>query len=268
MDIVGCAAAIAEIEYYEPNEILINQGDVDSDIIFILVGNVVISPNQRDDTIRSAGSHVGELSAIDPSVRRSATVRASEQVVVARLKEPDFSKIADEFPQLWRQLARDIAQKLRERVLKVSTRNSKIRLFVGSSSEGLAHAKLLSSEFANDSFEVKLWTDDIFLPGSTNIESLESEIKRSDFAALLLSPDDRLFSRWRISKAPRDNLIFELGLFMGAIGRNRALIISPHGKRLKLPSDLDGMTGIRYSTSDMTSAAGELRKLISKIGAR
>jgi CRP/FNR family transcriptional regulator, cyclic AMP receptor protein len=268
VDIVDRVAAKAKIEHYESGQILITQGDADSDIIFILVGNVVVSPNQRDDTIRRAGSHVGELSAIDPSVRRSASVRANEQVIVARLREPDFSTIADEFPQLWRYLAQDIAQRLRERVLKVQTRNSKVRLFIGSSSEGLAHAKLLSSEFANDPFEIKLWIDDIFLAGNTNIESLENEVKRSDFAALLLSPDDRLFSRWRISKAPRDNLIFELGLFMGAIGRNRALIISPHGKRLKLPSDLDGMAGIRYSTSDMTSAAGELRKIIKKFGVK
>lgn len=266
--VVDQIAAVASIEPYEADKIIIKQDAVDSDILFILAGSVIISPNGRDDTVRNVGTHVGELTTIDPSVHRSATVRAKVQTVIARVREPDFSRIANDHPFVWRHLARELGQRLRERVLKVQTRNVTARVFIGSSSEGLKQAKALAEQFSKDPYEVKVWTDGIFTPGHTNIEALETEIQRSDFAVLLLSPDDQVLSRWIWSNAPRDNLIFELGLFMGAIGRKRALIVSPQGKRLKLPSDLEGITSIRYEIANMEFAAKELRKLIADLGTK
>jgi predicted nucleotide-binding protein len=68
---------------------------------------------------------------------------------------------------------------------------------------------------------------------------------------------------------PRDNVIFELGFFMGRLGRSRAILMEPRGERLKLPSDLAGITTIRYKVEPAVSmgpASNELREHIMRLG--
>lgn len=57
----------------------------------------------------------------------------------------------------------------------------------------------------------------------------------------MLTPDDLVRYRGKKVNAPRDNVIFELGLFMGAIGRDRTYLLTS-SKEMKIPSDLDGIT--------------------------
>jgi hypothetical protein len=70
--------------------------------------------------------------------------------------------------------------------------------------------------------------------------------RRSDFAALVLTPDDSAVTRGNEFLVARDNVVFELGLFLGALGARRVFIIRPRDLKLKLPSDLDGVTCIDY----------------------
>lgn len=267
--VVDRLAAVAVVEPYEPGQVLIHQGHTDTDIFMILAGAVIVSPNGRDDTIRGAHNHVGEMATIDPAVRRSATVRASEPTVVARVRESDFSQVANDHPFVWRRLAMELAERLRRRASGVQIRKGMPRVFIASSFEALSTATVLEKELLSPDLDVKLWTDKmIFAPGSTNIEALEGELSRADFAVLLLSPDDRVLSRWRWSKAPRDNLILELGLFIGAIGRHRAIMVYPRTAKLRLPSDLLGVTPIRYSGSDMRPVAIELRRITALLGSK
>jgi CRP/FNR family transcriptional regulator, cyclic AMP receptor protein len=265
-DIADLFARVAVTEPYETGEILISQDGTDSDFFFILSGSVVVSPNGRDDTIRGAQNHVGEMTTIDPAVRRSATVRAAEPVVVARISEPDFSAVADAHPAIWRHLARELAERLRQRVRTVPVRKDNARVFIASSSEALPIANALKASFRSDPYDITIWTDGIFVAGMTNIEALEEELSRSDFAIILLSPDDRVLSRFRLSRAPRDNLILELGLFIGAIGRRRAIMVHPRGAILKIPTDLLGVTPIKYALIDLSSVTAELRAIFIALG--
>jgi len=57
------------------------------------------------------------------------------------------------------------------------------------------------------------------------IEILERELDESDFAVVTLTPDDRISSRGKSTKAPRDNVLFELGLLMGSLGRERTYFV-------------------------------------------
>lgn len=208
------------------------------------------------------------MATIDPAVRRSATVRANEPTVVARIEEAHFSRIANDYPILWRCIARELAERLRQRANSVLARRNELRIFIASSSEALQLARSLKTQLERHNREVNVWSDGIFAPGSTNIEALERELSLADFAAIVLSPDDRVFSRLRFSRAPRDNLVLELGLFMGAIGRQRGVMIYPRKRKLKLPSDLLGVTPIRFTADDMSDAAGELNKIIERLGPR
>lgn len=63
---------------------------------------------------RVAGQHVGEMAAIDPRVDRNATVKAIEDCEVAVLNEQALGRIAQLKPEIWRNIARELVQRLRE----------------------------------------------------------------------------------------------------------------------------------------------------------
>jgi hypothetical protein len=122
---------------------------------------------------------------------------------------------------------------------------AKPALFVGSSSEGLEFARAVRSLLADD-VEVTLWNEGFFPVGSTFIESLVNGLPRFDFAAVVLTPDDLVKSRDLTTLGPRDNALFELGLFMGHLGRERTFVVRPQGDAVKIPSDLAGVTSAPY----------------------
>ena len=65
----------------------------------------------------------------------------------------------------------------------------------------------------------------------------------------------------------------ELGLFMGALGRERSFIVKPRGEDIKVPSDLLGLKPLEYSngTTDTVSArvapiCNEIRNTVRTLG--
>jgi predicted nucleotide-binding protein len=82
--------------------------------------------------------------------------------------------------------------------------------------------------------------------GATVIEKIE---KNADvgFAVVLLSPDDvgaRASDREKLNPRARQNVLLELGYFLGRLGRNRVVAIL-RGK-LEVPSDLEGVVYIPF----------------------
>ena len=122
---------------------------------------------------------------------------------------------------------------------------SKPSVFVGSSSEGLGVARAIELQFQHDA-EVTLWTEGIFGLGEPTIESLLNALDRFDFAILVLSPDDLKVSRNQEHMGPRDNVLFELGLFMGRLGKKRTFVVCSGNPQVRLPSDLAGVTVATY----------------------
>lgn len=237
---------LVQIEPGKPESTFIKQGNSDNDIFLILAGKVSIVVNGREKAHRHSRQHVGEMAAIDPSARRSADAIAIEQTVLAKISEPEFSKLASKYSDLWRRLALEIAERLRQRGLEVQPPNEKPHIFIGSSVEALPIARELQSGLAHDPFVAPLWTDGVFRASRDSVDSLVAAVKKVDFAVLVLTADDTLITREIEHRAPRDNCIFELGLFMGALGRDRTFIVKPRGIDIKLPSDLLGITPLEY----------------------
>ena len=94
-------------------------------------------------------------------------------------------------------------------------------------------------------------------------------MRSCDFATLVISPDDQVLSRSTVSDAPRDNVVFELGLFMGALGHERVFLVYPRNASIKLPTDLLGLTVLTYEP-ELPSVAIQvcplLRDLMNKAG--
>src|SRR6266513_2528317 len=137
---------------------------------------------------------------------------------------------------------------------------NKPRIFLGSSGK---QAKLLQAIMRGleDIAEVEPWTT-TFNPGRSTLDRLVELSQEVDFAAFVFAQDD-----WTTTDAsqagqasPRDNVVFEAGLFGGALGIRRTFILHANGS--KLPSDLLGLTSVRY---DPATSPAEVRAINQKL---
>lgn len=123
-----------------------------------------------------------------------------------------------------------------------------LSLFIGSSTEGLPIARALQAEL-DEEFEPLVWEQDFFVPTETTIGTLAEKAQNFDFAAFVFTPDDFLIIRGSANAAARDNVIFELGIFIGALGKEQVFIVRPRDRELRLPSDLAGVACLTYRSN-------------------
>jgi CRP/FNR family cyclic AMP-dependent transcriptional regulator len=254
-------------------EAIISQGGDDNDLFLIVAGSFKIVVNGRSVASRGRGDHIGEMVVVEPSQRRSADVVALEPSLVAKFSYADISDIASRHSDIYRVIARTLARRLLERNKLVGQHREKIRVFLISSAEALDVARIIQNALAHDGFIVRLWTDDVFKVATYALASLETELDDSDFAVAVAHSDDITLFRGQDWPAPRDNVIFELGMFMGRLGRKRAILMEPREEKVKLPSDLAGVTTIPYTYAAgkdaaalMAPACNALRSHISEEG--
>ncbi|MFT8898361.1 MAG: TIR domain-containing protein [Acetobacter sp.] len=243
------------VREFSSGETLIEQNGHDNSIYFILSGSVEIFVNGYPVALRGAGNHVGEMAAIEPAHRRSATVIAKEDTIVAELSEHDFTDIATRYPEIYRLIARELSRRLLERNKLVSGAREKIKVFLICSTEALPIARAVQTAFEHDNFLTTLWTDGVFKISHYPLQSLEEQVDSSDFAIAVAHADDLTIFRGQEWPSSRDNVVFELGLFMGRLGRQRAILMEPRESKIKLPSDLAGITTITYRFEEGSDAA-------------
>lgn len=150
---------------------------------------------------------------------------------------------------------------------------TKPKIFIGSSVEGLnvAYAVQENLKFVA---ETTVWDQGAFNLSETTLESLLVILESSDFGVFVFSPDDYTKIRGKGDLAVRDNVLFELGLFVGKLGRKRSFIVVPDNKEFHLPTDLIGMTPGKYENertdgnmqAGTGSASNKIREAIKKMG--
>jgi hypothetical protein len=146
----------------------------------------------------------------------------------------------------------------------------KPRVFLGSSGKQAKLVQALTRGLA-DVADVEPWTT-VFNPGVSTLDRLVELTREVDFAAFVFALDDwtsnPLDEAATGQASPRDNVVFEAGLFGGALGMRRTFIL--HAKGAKLPTDLLGMTAVRYpdalTPADMRVVNQKLRKAIQDEG--
>jgi Predicted nucleotide-binding protein containing TIR-like domain len=144
------------------------------------------------------------------------------------------------------------------------------RIFIASSSEGLPEATALRDGLQrrlDGKADVRLWTTEFEL-SRTYIEALEARAAEADFALAVFSADDRVTSRAQRRHAPRDNVVFELGLFIGALGRPRCFLVHRQDVDLKLPSDLLAVVSAAYTVAPGQALADALAVRCDQIALR
>lgn len=134
------------------------------------------------------------------------------------------------------------------------------KLFIGSAKASVKVARAVAARLEGDGIaEVTIWDEGVFSLNQGFLERLLNLLSEFDFAVLIWSPDDVTESKGDSKASPRDNVIFECGLFMGALGRDRVFVIHDQSVSLKVPSDFAGITlatydGERVSGGDAESA--------------
>jgi hypothetical protein len=139
-------------------------------------------------------------------------------------------------------------------------------VFVGSSTEGSPIAEALQVLLDREC-EVELWSQGVFGLTQGNLESLVLALERFDFAVLVLTPDDLLIRRGAHQPVARDNVVFELGLFVGGLGRERTFMLYDRTAAPDLPSDLAGVTAATFephSSGNYVAALGAPSTLIKR----
>lgn len=120
-------------------------------------------------------------------------------------------------------------------------------VFIASSKEGLAVADAINVNLDHD-FYCTLWRTGTFRLGSDGLSDLIEKSSAIDFAVFVFTPDDVVKMREKELLIARDNVVFELGLFIGAIGRNRCYVVKPRGLEMHLPSDVAGVVTADYES--------------------
>jgi hypothetical protein len=139
------------------------------------------------------------------------------------------------------------------------------RIFIGSSGQ---QQKLLTAltRGLQDYADVDPWTT-VFNPGISTLDRLVELTRQVDFAAFIFAQDDWTTTGTAPETAsgeasPRDNVVFEAGLFGGAIGIRRTYILHANGARL--PTDLLGLTSIRYEPDTTPAIVREINQKLRK----
>lgn len=148
----------------------------------------------------------------------------------------------------------------------------KPRIFIASSVESLDVADAINVNLEHQA-EVTVWKNGFKL-SSTNIDSLVEKSTIMDFAIFIFTPDDLAYIRDQSKHIVRDNVLFELGLFTGTLGKDRCFIVKPRDVDLHFPTDLLGLTPADYdgdrSDGDLTSAVNYpcvlIKKQVAEVG--
>jgi predicted nucleotide-binding protein len=96
-------------------------------------------------------------------------------------------------------------------------RDGRQRIFIGSSSEGLRIARKIQELLAGE-FSVIVWDQG----GTSTLEALEAVVLQYHFGVFVFTPNDQLHSRGEKKPVARDNVLFELGMFIGKLGRRKS----------------------------------------------
>lgn len=150
---------------------------------------------------------------------------------------------------------------------------TKPAVFIASSVEGLRIADAINANLDHET-HCTIWRHGTFKLSSQTVDDLVKKTSAIDFAIFAFTPDDVATIRNHEEAIARDNVVFELGLFIGAIGKDRCYIVKPRGVTMHLPSDLLGMNFADYATdrpdddiaSALNYACNQIRGRITELG--
>jgi hypothetical protein len=126
------------------------------------------------------------------------------------------------------------------------------RVFIGSSKQAKLVVTAVKAMLGEQAelveglrLDVQGWTT-TFGIGITTYASVLEASRSYDFGIFVFAPDDKIIGQDGARAVTRDNVIYELGLFTGALGEDRVFVMAPANVKVQIPSDLHGVTVAEY----------------------
>ncbi len=137
-------------------------------------------------------------------------------------------------------------------------------LFIGSSREGLPIAELVKKHLS-DFADCKIWNEDVFDYGKSYLDTLMELLSFFEYGVLVGTADDLSVNKSRGVKQleTRDNVLFEFGLFLGRLGREKVFFLKESGA--KTPSDLLGVSLAEFSAKDAPDLEEQIKERCGRI---
>jgi len=153
----------------------------------------------------------------------------------------------------------------------------KSRIFIASSGRTRTLAEKLGDELQTEFCDAMLWDEAQRRQlGATVIESLERTVVEYDFAVIILASDDVMAQGADDRLRARDNCVFEAGLFIKALGRERCYLVNSVEQN-QLPHDLTGIISLFFQepadlenrdqcTAAIKFVAGFIKDAVQRVG--
>jgi hypothetical protein len=125
------------------------------------------------------------------------------------------------------------------------------RIFIGSASESKVLAKAIAQQLAADGYAPVRWWEE-FPPGAVTLDRLLELARSVEGAVFLCTSVDKSWYHDQLHDTPRDNLLFEYGMFVATLGRHKTVAVVDHNT--KMPSDCAAITH-SLVTPDISSLA-------------
>lgn len=154
------------------------------------------------------------------------------------------------------------------------------QLFIACSREGLPYAEklklLLDRKLQNDNLDIRceIWNEaGSSAAGNSTLDNLRKKVidisAQKGYAVAVCTPDDELKIRDKTYRVARDNVVFEFGLFMGALGQNRVFAVLPESplrgqKSFYFLSDLKGIQEFFYHYRGKTPPLNTLEDALNR----
>lgn len=209
--------------------------------------NIPLEFFTRETSIFSETDQLSTMYSVEPN---------HHQIKLYNFDEMNTDPFIDKLPIIKKQTTLKIRNSHNEKIVI-----QKPKIFIGSSTDGLDYAKAVKSviDGENLSFDVDIWVDFFGKDNSTNIEVLEKALNQYKYSIFIFSPDDtiNMANSKEVKKIPRDNVIFEYGLFMGRNGRNpnTSFLVPENWKNLRILSDIDGLNRFTYIDNSIRESA-------------
>lgn len=107
-------AEIVKVEELQATEQLYFRGKTDKHALYlVLSGSVDLSIEDRPTVTLASGQFLGEFPLLNASVDYAVAVTAREKTIIASVPENKFLALANDHPEIWRNMAQELAMRLR-----------------------------------------------------------------------------------------------------------------------------------------------------------
>lgn len=139
----------------------------------------------------------------------------------------------------------------------------KPKIFIGSSTLGIEIAEKVKNHLSIIG-GCYVWNEpNVWEPNRSTFENLLRMVSFFDFGVFVATADDLTLTNNKIVIEPRDNVILEMALFCGAMGRDKSFLLVE--KDIKLPSDFHGIYMPRFNKDDESTIESACSEYANRI---